>query len=134
MQSMHRPPRTARVIGRMAQVVSKALAWATAAAILILSLVPPWLRPVTGAPHHVEHFAIFALCGLAFGLGYRLAGLAAGVALVIFSGAVESLQLMVPGRHARLSDFAVDAVAICAGLIIGRLTAKFVSSDERSAG
>lgn len=117
----------------MAQVVSKALAWTTTAAILILSLVPPSLRPVTGAPHSVEHLAIFALCGLAFGLGYRLAGLVTGLALVIFSGAVELLQLMVPGRHARVSDFVVDAVAICVGLIIGRLAAKCVSSDERSA-
>jgi VanZ family protein len=37
--------------------------------------------------------------------------------LVIFAGTVEIAQLFVPGRHARLSDFIVDALAISAGLI-----------------
>jgi VanZ family protein len=35
---------------------------------------------------------------------------------VVFSGSVEIMQLFVPGRHARLSDFAIDATAACVGL------------------
>ena len=38
---------------------------------------------------------------------------------ILASGArdlLEVLQLLVPGRHARLSDFVVDALAACAGL------------------
>jgi VanZ family protein len=105
----------------MTQGISRAFAWIIITAILILSVVPPSLRPITGVPHKVEHFAIFALCGLAFGLGYRMAGLFEGMMLVMFAGAVELLQLIVPGRHARLSDFAVDAFASCVGVMIGRL-------------
>lgn len=105
----------------MTRRISRAFAWTTIAAILILSLVPPGLRPITGAPHKVEHFAIFALCGFAVGLGYRVAGVLEGLTLVLFAGGVELLQHMVPGRHARLSDFVVDAVASCVGVMISRL-------------
>jgi VanZ family protein len=33
-------------------------------------------------------------------------------------GALELLQLLVPGRHARLEDFIVDAIAACAGIVV----------------
>jgi VanZ family protein len=96
--------------------IIRIVAWSLAAAIVVLSLVPPGLRPETGAPHHLEHFIIFAVTGLAFGLGYRQRSLVAPL-LVAFSGAVEVVQLLVPGRHARLSDFVVDALAACFGLL-----------------
>jgi VanZ family protein len=38
---------------------------------------------------------------------------------VIFCGGIELAQLMIPGRHARLSDFFVDAAAICVGIFAG---------------
>jgi hypothetical protein len=38
------------------------------------------------------------------------------IGLVIFAGAIELAQLFAPGRHARLSDFIVDASAACIGL------------------
>jgi VanZ family protein len=92
-------------------------AWSLAAAIVVLSVVPPASRPVTAAPHGFEHFLIYWAAGLAFGLGYhRKHGLLA-ILLLIFAGSVEIVQLFVPGRHARLSDFIVDAAAIWTGLI-----------------
>jgi VanZ family protein len=33
-------------------------------------------------------------------------------------GALEALQLFAPGRHARIDDFAVDALAACAGFAL----------------
>jgi VanZ family protein len=91
--------------------------WSLAAAIVVLSVVPPAFRPVTAAPHGLEHFLIYWAVGLAFGLGYeRKRGLLA-ILLLIFTGSVEIAQLFVPGRHARLSDFIVDAGAIWTGLI-----------------
>ena len=88
-------------------------AWALAAAIVILSLVPPTLRPETGAPHSLEHFTIFAATGFAFGLGYKRRHHLLAILLVIFSSAIEIAQLFVPGRHARLGDFIIDALAAC---------------------
>jgi len=35
---------------------------------------------------------------------------------VLFAGAIELAQLFVPGRHAGLGDFIVDALAACIGL------------------
>ena len=88
--------------------------WLLIAAIVILSLVPPELRPRLGGLHALEHLAIFSATGLAFGLGYR-PRYATAIGLVLFAGAIEVAQLFVPGRHARLGDFIVDAFAACVG-------------------
>jgi VanZ family protein len=96
-------------------------AWLLATAILALSLVPPSLRPETEVPHDLEHFAIFAATGLAFGLGYSRRFSVVAVAVVVFTGAIEIAQIAVPGRHARLSDFVVDALAVCVGLLTALL-------------
>jgi VanZ family protein len=96
---------------------ARIVAWSLAAAIVVLSVVPPALRPETAAPHNFEHFLIYWTMGLAFGLGFkRRLGLLA-ILLSVFTGFVEIAQLLVPGRHARLSDFLVDAVAMWFGLI-----------------
>ena len=86
-------------------------------------MVPPSLRPETSLPHGLEHFAIFWATGVAFALGYILTPWLATV-LVIFSGAVEITQMFIPGRHARVSDFIIDAVASVVGLITVSLTAQ----------
>ena len=102
---------------------SQISAWFLATAIVVLSLVPPDFRPVTGVPHALEHFAIFAVTGLAFGLAYGPRYLIP-IGLVIFAGAIEVAQLFVPGRHARLSDFIVDAFAACIGFLVSYLVAR----------
>jgi len=92
-------------------------AWVLTATIVILSLVPPNQRPKTGTPHIFEHFIIYAAAGFTFGLGFsrRRHGMLA-IFLVVFCGSIEIAQLFVPGRHARLSDFIIDAVSACIGL------------------
>jgi VanZ family protein len=42
----------------------------------------------------------------------------------MFAGFVEIAQLFVPGRHARLSDFIVDALAMCVGALAVMLRLK----------
>jgi VanZ family protein len=37
---------------------------------------------------------------------------------VVLIGLLELLQLWMPGRHARLEDFVVDALAACAGMAL----------------
>jgi VanZ family protein len=104
----------------LARIVSLGLA----AAIVVLSVVPPTLRPETGLPHGLEHFAMYWATGLAFALGYELRPGLLATLLVSFSGAVEIAQLFVPGRHARLSDFIVDALAIAIGAMTVSLVAQ----------
>src|SRR5208282_3894774 len=93
-------------------------AWLLTVAIIVLSLVPPSLRPETDAPHSLEHFAIFIATGVVFGSGYGRRPVTVSVALVFFAGAIELAQIIVPGRHARLSDFIIDALAACVGVAI----------------
>ena len=108
-----------------ARRVLQLFAWACIAAIAVLSLVAPAWRPVTALPHGLEHAAIFALAGLAGGLGYPARPALTAGAFVIFAGAIELAQIPLPGRHARLSDFVIDALAACAGVgaafVIGKL-------------
>jgi hypothetical protein len=92
-----------------------------AAAIVLLSIVPPAFRPETMFPHAFEHAGIFLVTGSAFAVAYDQSKGLLTSSMVTFSAAVEVLQLFVPGRHARVSDFVVDTVAICCGLIIGWL-------------
>jgi VanZ family protein len=98
-------------------------AWLLAAVITVLSVVPPWLRPETGAPHDFEHFAIFFVTGVTFGFGYWRKLFVVTIALVVFAGMIEFIQLFVPGRHARLSDLIVDALALSVGAILGTIFA-----------
>jgi VanZ family protein len=98
----------------------RAAAWLVLLAIVVLSLVPPWARPVT-APQTVEHLTIFLLTGLAFGLGYPRRQFSEAVLLLGFTGAIELAQLWVPGRHARLSDFLIDALGLCIGIGIAAM-------------
>jgi hypothetical protein len=104
--------------------------WALVIVVIALSLVPPSLRPHTGVPHHLEHLAIFALTGLAFGLAYDRKLVATLIGLVLFAGAIELAQLFVPGRHSRLSDFIVDALAGCAGAVLASITARTLGQES----
>jgi VanZ family protein len=111
-------------------VFTRCIAWSLAVAIVVLSIVPPHLRPETVLPHGLEHFAIFFLTGVAFGGGYAKKRLRSMVLLVVFSGVVEILQLLAPGRHARLTDFVLDALAVCAGVITPLLAEQMVAGPK----
>jgi VanZ family protein len=109
--------------------VAKIASWALAAAIIILSVVPPSLRPEAGVPHEIEHFMMYAVTGFAFGVAYELRYATLAIFLVLFAGLVEIAQLFVPGRHARLSDFIVDALAMCVGALAVMLRLKPVRTE-----
>ena len=96
----------------------RVLAWLLIAAVTALTLVPPALRPVSGLPHAAEHAVIFFAMGAALALAYPRRGYALGVAAVLFAAMLEVLQMVTPGRHARLSDFVIDAAGICAGIAL----------------
>jgi VanZ family protein len=98
----------------------RVVAWSLLLAAAALTVVPPLWRPVTGFGHDMEHVAMFLLLGGAFGLAYRRHTYPIGVALVLCAGGLELMQIPIPGRHARLSDFLVDALAACIGVALGR--------------
>ena len=97
-------------------LLCRVAAWFLLAIITVLSFVPPGYRPVTPVPHNVEHLSIFLPTGLALGIGYKRRHLLQSLALVLYSAAIELIQLEIPGRHGRLSDFLVNAVSACLGV------------------
>ena len=96
--------------------ILRILAWLLAAAVTFATLGPARFRPHSDLGQDGEHALAFVLVGLAFGLAYRRNRLLTSAVSVVMIGVLEILQVWAPGRHARLEDFVVDAVAACAGL------------------
>jgi FtsH-binding integral membrane protein len=111
-------PQATRMLRRMRNVF-RAVLLISMLAILALSVVPPALRPVTGIPHVVEHSVIFAIAGTALALSFTRGWPTLGIVLLVFAAFVEVIQLPIPGRHARVSDFAVDTLGAWLGLVLG---------------
>ena len=99
-------------------LILRIIAWLLTAAVTFATLGPPSYRPHSYLGQDGEHALAFVLVGLAFGLAYpRRRLLTAGLAVILI-GVLELLQLWMPGRHARLEDFIVDALAACAGIAV----------------
>jgi VanZ family protein len=111
-------------------LASRILAWLLATAVTFATLGPAQLRPHAAELGQAgEHTLAFILVGLAFAVAYpRHRVVAAGVS-VIAIGILELLQLVTPGRHARLSDFVVDALAALAGFAIASVIGWVVRSQ-----
>jgi VanZ family protein len=99
-------------------IILRIIAWCLAAAVTFATLGPPRYRPHANLGQDGEHALAFVLLGLAFGFAYRQHRLLTAAISVVMIGVLELLQLFVPGRHARLEDFVVDALTACVGLAI----------------
>ena len=95
------------------RVVARTLAWIGITAIVYLSVVPAVDRPVTGTGQWTEHFTAFALVAGAFAVGYSFSLARLLLLALLFCAGVELLQIPIPTRHARVSDFVIDFVASC---------------------
>ena len=96
-------------------LLSRIFAWLLAAAVTYATLGPPSHRPHSDLGQIGEHTFAFLLVGVAFAVAYPRQRLPAAAVTVVMVGILEILQLFVPGRHARLEDFLVDA----SGTLIG---------------
>jgi VanZ family protein len=101
-------------------VLLRIFAWLLAAAVTFATLGPPRYRPHSNLGQDGEHALAFVLIGLAFGLAYPRHRSTVVVAIALI-GLLELLQFLVPGRHARLEDFIVDALAACIGFVMSAL-------------
>jgi len=119
-----------RVIRWAMTTLLKAFAWLLAAAVAFATLGPPGLRPHSGLGQDGEHALAFLLIGLAFGLAYPQRRLQTAIIAVAMIGLIEVLQFWAPGRHARWSDFVVDALASCAGLALAACVAWIVGRSR----
>jgi len=111
--------------------MTRPLAWLLLVAVAAFTLVPPAWRPVSRFPHSVEHIAVFLLLGIAFARAYpRRPSMFAAIAIAV-AAILEALQLVVPGRHATLKDFVINAAALCAGITIATLIERLRPQRER---
>ena len=99
-------------------IILRLFAWGLAAAIAFATLGPAQQRPHSNLGQNGEHALAFVLLGLAFGLAYTRNRLHTAAFVVAFTGLIEVLQLLAPGRHARLEDFVVDALAAGLGIAL----------------
>jgi len=88
--------------------------------IAVLSLVPGYLRPHTGAPGSFEHFIAYLMVTGAFVLGLRSerAILTIALALMAAAGLFEVMQIDIPGRNPGLVGFAASALGVLAGMVL----------------
>jgi VanZ family protein len=115
-------------------IALKLFAWCLAAAVAFATLGPPGLRPHASIlGQDGEHALAFVLLGLAFGLAYTRNRLFTATIAVGLTGLIEILQFWAPGRHARLEDFVVDALAACVGLAAAAAFDLIVKRTQRSS-
>jgi VanZ family protein len=70
------------------------------------------------ALHYVEHFAAYFLTSIVLIPAYQktVRSLLLCIGLVIYAGLLETAQLWVPGRAARITDFIASSIGILAGI------------------
>jgi VanZ family protein len=115
-------------------LILRIIAWLLTAAVTFATLGPARLRPHSDLGQNGEHALAFVLVGLAFGLAYPRRRLLVAGAAVVLIGVLELLQLWMPGRHARLEDFVVDALAACAGIVTAAVMDWLVHRSKTGAG
>jgi VanZ family protein len=113
-------------------IILRLVAWGLAAAIAYATLGPATQRPHSNMGQNGEHAFAFVLLGLAFGIAYARAPGRTAALVIVYTGLVEVLQFLAPGRHARLSDFVVDALAACVGLAFARAVDWMIGRFRRS--
>jgi VanZ family protein len=96
-------------------IILRLIAWCLAA-VAFATLGPAEQRPHSSLGQNGEHALAFVLLGLAFGLAYTRNRLHTAAFVIAFTGLIEILQFLAPGRHARMEDFVVDALAASLGL------------------
>lgn len=113
-------------------IVLRLSSWLLAAAVTFATLGPPQYRPHSNFGQDGEHALAFVLIGLSFAFAYPRQKLLTATVSVVMIGALEVLQLWAPGRHARIEDFAVDALAACIGFAFAAGLA-FVTDTTRAS-
>jgi VanZ family protein len=69
----------------------------------------------------------FGLVAGAFAMGYRLTLIQLLLRALLACGAIELLQMPLPTRHARVSDFSIDFLGSCVAIVLVALGHKIVS-------
>ncbi|MEK1886505.1 MAG: VanZ family protein [Phyllobacterium sp.] len=97
------------------------IAWILLALIVVATLGPISLRPVTPFGPDVERFGAFVVVGGMFSLTYPKQPVAVAALILLACGLFEYAQHFIPGRHPDFANFLVKSAGIIAGVIVARL-------------
>ncbi len=100
--------------------ISVITGWLALGMIAVVTLSPMGARPSLASPH-LEHFAAFALIGLAFALAYPNRVLLVFAIVVGAELGLELLQLLTLDRHSRAADALVKALGGISGICVGQM-------------
>ncbi|WP_420961835.1 VanZ family protein [Brucella sp. IR073] len=106
----------------------RCLAWLVLIAILIVTVGPIRLRPVTGEPVDLERFFAFFIVGTLFALAYPRHWLSVLVLVVGSAALFELLQRLAPERHGEAADFVIKAAGGFIGVGLGSLARRLIRS------
>jgi hypothetical protein len=93
-------------------------AWLAVVTIVVLSVVPGYMRPNLLGNDYAEHFTAYLIAGGLFAVGYQLSLLTSGALLAASAGLLELAQLRIPGRFASVGDIAASATGAWIGLVV----------------
>ncbi|TPN83847.1 hypothetical protein FJ987_26495 [Mesorhizobium sp. CU2] len=99
--------------------ISRIVALFLFAAISFATLSPIEMRPHLTSDPNVERALAYVLFGVALALGFPNRLVQTLVAAALVAGVLEALQIIDPGRHARLRDAVLKAVAGFIGIAVG---------------
>jgi hypothetical protein len=102
------------------QRISIITGWLALGLIVFVTLSPVGDRPSLASPH-LEHFAAFALMGLAFALAYPNRVLLVVTIVIGAALSLEALQLLTPDRHGRAVDAFAKALGGISGICVGQM-------------
>jgi VanZ like family len=107
-------------LATMIQRISIVAGWLALGFIAFATLSPIDARPSL-ASAHLEHFASFALVGIAFALAYPSRVLLVVAIVVGAAVGLEALQLLTPDRHGRAADALVKTLGGISGISVGQM-------------
>lgn len=105
-------------------IVLRILAWMLLAALVVVTIGPISLRPVTPLPTQLERSLALLVIGFVFALAYPRHIVIVAVLVLGTTILLEFLQVLEPSRHGRLVDAAVKLLGGAVGLAFGTLASR----------
>lgn len=115
------------------QRISILTSWLALALIAFVTLSPIGDRPILASPH-LEHFAAFALMGLAFALAYPHRVLLIVTIVIGAALGLEALQLLTPDRHGRVADALIKVLGGISGICVGQMLSFLLQLKPMQSG
>jgi VanZ family protein len=108
------------------------LFWGCAAAVLVLSLMPPSQPLPTTGWDKANHMLAFAVLGLLGRRSYAARGWAVWLGLVAYGGLIELLQGQTGYREADWLDLLADSIGLAAGMALDWLVRRLSAPRLRA--